>query len=748
MIRSFLVFILVAELAAQTQPPAVTGKVVDARGGEALSNVAVAIENGPRTVTGPTGTFEFATVEPGDHTLVVSTVGYHLVKRPFRSTPGEPQHFEIVLSPDTLRRTDTVVVTAGPFETLRQDSPSAISLSANDVKNLASVLADDPLRAVQSLPGVSSNNDFEARFSLRGASYNRIGLYLDDVMLHQPFQMLAGQNITGSGAAFNGGMVENLELHEGAYPERFADRSAGILDVHTREGGRDALSIRAEASMSNAGVTLEGPLGHNKRGSWLVGTRKSYLQYIVGRITTDTSLVFGLEDVQGRLTYDLTPKNQLWLYLLESYSSLNRTKSSLGINSLAKAGYDYSLVNLGWRATPSTKLAIVTHAAWMREKYDNLNPNALRLGDGFYGEWVANSTATWNQTPSATMDAGVSARRLRDEGFSAQFQSLTLPPRLLDTHRGTGVLSGEFVQESWTGLSGRLHLSAGVRGDHLSTGGATTSTPQASAAFIVAPATRIQLGWGQYAQFPELSVLTSPFGSTRLLPIRSNHVIAALEQRLSERLRLRAEFYNRADRDLPWQPFADPRLPVGAASVPVLSSTYANSVRGYARGLEVFVQRSSANRFNGWVSYAFGRTGMREGITKSRFPADYDQTHTVNIYGGYRLRPSVNVSVHSSYGSGFPIPAYLRLSGNTYFLGPQRDQLRLDYYQRTDLRINKSWTKRKSKITLYGELVNMTNRTNRIFDSLNSYNTKTGQTSITLDSMLPILPSVGIVFEK
>ena len=56
----------------------------------------------------------------------------------------------------------------------------------------------------------------------------------------------------------------------------------------------------------------------------------------------------------------------------------------------------------------------------------------------------------------------------------------------------------------------------------------------------------------------------------------------------------------------------------------------------------------------------FGHTGMRDGVepTDNRFPSDYDQRHTVNVYGGYRLRPTVNLSVHSGYGSGFPIPGY------------------------------------------------------------------------------------------
>jgi hypothetical protein len=45
-------------------------------------------------------------------------------------------------------------------------------------------------------------------------------------------------------------------------------------------------------------------------------------------------------------------------------------------------------------------------------------------------------------------------------------------------------------------------------------------------------------------------------------------------------------------------------------------------------------------------------------------------------------------------------------------------------------------------------VVNMTNRTNYLFDSFNGYNSKTDQASVTLDTMFPVLPSVGVVFER
>ena len=753
-VRRFRLLLLLgaAVWPARPQTPGeIRGSVVDARGGEALANVQVLLAGTPaRVTTDGAGRFQIGAIPPGDYTITVSTVGYRLAKRAFHLDAGETKEFEVILSPDTFRQTDTVEVKAGPFETAHQDSPSTLVLSGNDAKNLASVLADDPLRSVQSLPGVTSNNDFDARFSLRGADYSRIGLYLDGVLLHEPFHMLQGQSVTGSGTAFNGDMVETLELHEGAFPSRFDDRTAGVLDVHTREGSLTGTTFRVAATTTNAGVMAEGPLGKKKRGSWLAGVRKSYLQYILERTFPDTTLIFGLEDAQGRLSYDLTPKNSLTLYLLESYSSLDRSavRQKLGINSIMDAGYHFSFANLGWRYTASENLLVTSHAAWMREKFNDRNPSELSLGNGYYGEWVANTAVTWMWNARNPLDVGLSVRELRDSGFANQYQSVATAPRLLDHFDGTATRIGGYAQQGWIAWSGRLHLTAGARWDHHSLDGVSAISPDASITWLLTPATRLQFGWGHYLQYQEISLLTSPLGGRGLLPTRSNHAIAALERRIGERTRLRAEYYDRTDRDLPFQPLYDPRLVNGKIFVPPLNPPYVNSLRGYSRGLEVFVQRTSANRFTGWISYAYGRTEMREGVTGNRFPGDWDQRHTINVYGGYRLKPTVNLSLRWSYGSGFPVPGYLEQIGTLYYLISERNRLRLPVYQRVDFRVNKAWTRDKWKFTLYGEVINLTNRTNYLFESFNGFNTNTGQAFITLDKMFPILPSAGLVFER
>ena len=425
----------------------------------------------------------------------------------------------------------------------------------------------------------------------------------------------------------------------------FEDRTAGVLDVHSRDGSSTATSFRVTASASNAGVLAEGPLGANHRGSWIVSARKSYLQYILERTSADSSIDFALEDVQGRMAYALTAHNYLSLDVLESYSSLDRSsaKNQLGINSLMGAGYHYTFSTLAWRYTPTDKLAVTAHAAWMREKFDDTNPTELPLGGGHYGEWVEDATVTWMWNANSQFDAGWSIRRLHDSGFSNQFLSAAPYARLLDHDDGTATHAGGYAQQSWTLASGRVRLTAGARWDHHSIDGVSVVSPAASASFAVTPSTRLQLGWGQYAQFPEISDLTSPLGGRGLLPTRATHALGAVEQRFGERTRLRVEYYEREDRDLLDRPFYDPRILNGLIFSPALNPPELNSGRGYARGFQLIAERHSANRLTGWVSYAYGAARQRDGAEHTAYPSDYDQRHTINVFAGYRVRPSVNL---------------------------------------------------------------------------------------------------------
>jgi hypothetical protein len=209
---------------------------------------------------------------------------------------------------------------------------------------------------------------------------------------------------------------------------------------------------------------------------------------------------------------------------------------------------------------------------------------------------------------------------------------------------------------------------------------------------------------------------------------------------LGSRARIFAEVYDREDRKLFFS-FDEPRL-----TQIVADQRFQNSVSGHARGIELMVQRRSANKLAGWISYSYSRTRLTESRSGLTFPSDYDQRHTVNVYGNYRFAETWNFSSEWRYGSGQPIPGFYGQDAAGYFLTTQRNQVRVPYYSRVDVRLSKAFLFKKAKLTLTGEVLNLLNRENLRFVGFDFFGNN-GRVFGQLDRVLPILPSAGIVIE-
>ncbi len=729
------------------------GTVRDAAGGERLERVQVTLEcgdNAETVLTGFGGRFEFRAEAAPGCSVLARLVGY----RPVRVTLGGESEIEIALTPDTLTRRESVEVREDVFSLQTESSPSERMLSGMEMKTLAGVLVDDPLRAVQALPGVASSKDYIAQFTLRGAAFDRTGIWLDGVLLHSPFHTVQSQEKTGSVSILNADLVEEMVLHAGAPPVTYYDRTAGALDMRLRDGSRSGPAIRVNAGVASTGVILEGPAGASRRGAWLAAARKSYLQYLLRRSTADDWLAFGYVDFEGRFTYDLTPAQQVTVSLIDGRSDLDRThvRNQLGLNAIMNGEYHVTLASASWRWAPSARALATQRLAWMRERAYNVNNSDLELNRMGYGEWTWSGSAVWNWNPRAPLQAGGVLRRLHDDGFTARYQFNPLAVRRKDNWHGTALRGGGYLHQGWA--SGPVTLGAGARFDNDSEGGPAAVSPHASAAARLGERLRVQAAWSQAVQYPSPAArLVENMGNRHLAPERANHFVAGLEHRLDERTRLRVETFYRAERDLIAQPLLEPRLlPGGAIFMPPADPLFLNSVRGTARGVEIFLQRRSANRISGWISYGWVKTRMRDSVSGAVYPADSEQRHTASFFGHWRLTPSVHASARYSYGSNFPIPGFLRWENGAYFLGTERNSMRMPAYHRLDLRINKSfhvetgrgWTWRG---TLYAEVLNVTNRGNVTFDAFGGFNSRTGQASVRFLKLFPVVPAAGVMLE-
>jgi hypothetical protein len=191
--------------------------------------------------------------------------------------------------------------------------------------------------------------------------------------------------------------------------------------------------------------------------------------------------------------------------------------------------------------------------------------------------------------------------------------------------------------------------------------------------------------------------------------------------------------------------------------VPLSNSTYQ---RDYSRGAQLILQRRSANRLSGWLGFTFVQARERQfqvatplppyhfSFDTTYYPTLEDQRHTVNVFAMYRLRPSLNLSGKWLYGSGFPIPSgtYIQ-AGNGQFVAVGLNQTRLSLYQRLDVRADKDWAFQRWKLTLYGEVLNLTNHYKARYFYSSGVDPITGQALIKTLQGLPLTPTAGVVFQ-
>ncbi len=159
------------------------------------------------------------------------------MRREVEVEAGAPLEILLPLSEGTGSYAEHVTVQAVPFEEREVSVPAQELLGSGEIQSLRGSLLDDPLRAVQTLPGVAAGDDFHALFSVRGSDFRHMGFSLDGIPT--PFLLHTVQGVEGSGSVtmFNSELLESLSLLHGSYP-RYGNRTGAQLDFVSREGSR------------------------------------------------------------------------------------------------------------------------------------------------------------------------------------------------------------------------------------------------------------------------------------------------------------------------------------------------------------------------------------------------------------------------------------------------------------------------------------------------------------------------------
>ena len=383
------------------------------------------------------------------------------------------------------------------------------------------------------------------------------------------------------------------------------------------------------------------------------------------------------QDVQGKTTYDVTPQHTLSLHVLagtNSYESgAQDTPSTADVPAAKRFGPNpvfgstgsTDLVKANWRYTPASTIVLSTTAVYQHTQDEADSQTNVALASSQYSDAGGQANLTWAWRSGSPLRVGFAAHRSSENGTS--YLSLLEDPiwRAANAYQGTAHSLNAYAEQEWESLAGRLRLTGGLRWQRNSRIDEQPILPFASAMFQLTRQSKIEFGWGHYAQFPEIDMIELARANAPLSPQTSTHYVAAFERRLGPQTRLRVEAYAREDRNVLDAPDLYPRLQAGGVTWPTSVPRWTNAYDGYSRGVEVILQRRSASKLTGWVGYTLGFNRARDLATGAWFDSDTDIRHALNLYGSYRLTPSVNLSARFNYASGSPVPGYFSVSDFT-----------------------------------------------------------------------------------
>jgi hypothetical protein len=696
------------------------------------------------TLTSDEGSFELGGLPHRRVRLTVSVVGYILVQRHIDLTEGDILDLRIPLSGGTGTYSETVTVTAAPFRQAEAAAAVQQTLGSAELQVLRGVLADDPLRAVQVLPGVATGDDLRSEFSVRGSDFGHMNFTVEGFqapyLLHT-VRVIEDRASTGSVAMVNSDVIDEATLLSGGYAQRFGNRTGAELDFRLRAGSRDRRQLRVAIGGTAASVVGEGPIGGARRGSWLFSARKSYLDALIDRLT-DEGLGFAFSDLQGKAVYDLTSRQRAEVAVIAGRSRLERSPDDVDEGDFYSGSNASAAVIGTWRL--SARQGFLTARVYAGDnEFHNDTIRGVSMDKGSDRSLASRADFGMVLRHGLQLDGGMQVEQ--ENRFRRHDRESGNVVRTINAFEAEAVRTGGYVHLKWEPGYG-LSLMPGIRLDRWSLTGQRTASPWLLAEWRGRRGLTVRGGAGVYQQFPTFEHILGTLGVRGIPPERAVGVDLGIERTLGDTWRIAAAAYDRAERSFIRRPGGETRIAGDRLSRGSSTAPYASRLAGHARGLELLVQRRDPNGLSGWLAYSLGQSRYTDSVSGERFWGDLDQRHAFNAYASYRVSTHWNVGAKLRTGSNFPVPGYYREEDGRHFIAESRNDLRLPVYARLDVRASRTFTWARSRLTLFGEVINVLDRDN-VRSNPPSIDGRTWEARRLFETMIPIVPSAGVLIE-
>lgn len=744
-ITALLFFFIAASSFAQTG--IIKGRVYDAVTNEAVPFANVVIQDSTTgTSTDIDGKYELTELKPGLYNLEVSYLGYRseLITE-IQVTNSQPATINVALQASE-QQLKEVEIKASAFNRNLESPVSVNTIGVNEIQRNPGGNRDIS-KAIQSLPGVSSTVSFRNDIIIRGGAPNENRFYLDDIEVPN-INHFATQGASGGPVGLiNVDFIREVEFYSSAFPANRGNTLSSVLEFKQIEGREDRVGFQFTLGASEAGISLQGPLGKNKRSNFILSARQSYLQLLFQALGLPFLPTYN--DFQLKNTIKINDKNDLTIIGLGAYD-VNRLNLQRDDTEDAQFILGYLPENRQWNYTIGARYRHFLDKGFLMlvASRNHLSNRAFKYQDNDDSD-ESNLLLDYNSQEIENKLRFEHTSRLKgfkiNYGVNYEFATFLNDNYNKTSIPGQGVVElqdnsslninkyGLFGQVSRAFFNEVLGLSFGFRMDGNDYSASMANllgqfSPRGSMSIGVTEWFRINASGGLYYQLPPYTTLGYRDSTGVLLNkqrdiqyIQSKHAVAGVEFLTQTNSRITIEsFYKKYD-DYPFLTDDSITLANLGGDFGVIGNAPASSTaEGRAYGVEFLFQQKLFKGFYGLLTYTFVRSEFTD-KNGDFVPSSWDNRHIIVVTAGKKFKKEWELGVRWRFYGGTPYtPFDVAVSSQKVYWDivgrgrPDYDRLnseRTKAAHQLDLRLDKKYFFKKWSLNIYLDIQNVYNFT-------------------------------------
>lgn len=637
---------------------------------------------------------------------------------------------------------------------------SARSFNVDETKRYAGALGD-PSRMAANFAGIVAGNDSRNDIVVRGNSPT--GMLWQVEGLNAPNLNHFG-TITSTGgpvSMLNNNNIAKSDFLTGAFPAQYGNALAGAFDIKLRNGNRDKGEYVAQVGFNGFEGGAEGPIGHNKKTSYLINYRYSTLgvfKQLGLNLGTGTAVPV-YQDVNYKLQSEIGRKGKLTLFGIAGNSradflgkDVDTSKPDLyGGNPLSDQRSKFTTTITGasyeHQLSEKTSTKLILGYSSTNQHYTNDSLSAIdgsthpsELADFLTGKVSIQWLYMHKFNAKNNLQAGLTYENI---AYNMSYKRMypNLPTRVYTDQAGNMGLEQGFVQWKHR-FNNDLSFVGGMHFQYLDLNGSFAAEPRAGLRYNIDPRNAISLGYGLHSQaqnvynyFVETATATGVALTNKDLGFtQSNHFVASYDLNISKNLRIKAEGYYQLISKVPVEssPSSFSVLNSGADFSIDNRDSLVNNGKGTNYGAELTIEHFLSKGFYFLVTGSLinSRYEGSDGVERN---TAFNTGHVLNVLAGKEFKVGKKGSVVAlnikacTIGGRYLTPLNLAASqamGTAVYDASQAFSVQQPAYFRTDFRIAYRKEFRKSTMELSLDLQNLTNHKN-VFNQ--SYDRRTNR---------------------